>query len=171
MKLFAFVPATIAGLLFSSAAVFAQDVNQPVPSQSNPYVAHGGSDYGRARPLNDIELTAITRATEQIELQMAAVDEARQALVAASLASPTDRNAVNARAQALSAAEVALAVARADAFTRVKAEMRFTDPTRIVALANMLNTPGGRPGGGGGGGGNAAPPALTAENILGGGRM
>jgi len=165
MKLIRSLLPFAAGALLGGSAAQAQDIYQPLPSIANPYIAHGGSNYGRARPLNDMELTAITRVTESLELQALAVDEARAAMVSASLAAPGNAADVAAKAQALAAAETRLAVARADAFARLKAEMRFTDAEHIVGLANMLNTPGGRPGGGGGGN-NPGPTPLVAADII-----
>ena len=167
MNSFRILPTLVAGAFLSGAVALAQDAYQPLPSASNPYQAHGGANYGRARSLNDMELTAITRVTEGLELQALAVDQAREAMLAASFASPANPADVAAKARALADAENRLAIARADAFARLKGEMRFADAERIVGLANMLNTPGGRPGGGGGGGGNQGPTPLTAADIMG----
>jgi hypothetical protein len=156
--------AGLAGILLSGAVVSAQDVYQPLPSMDNPVAGHGGNNYGRWRSLDDMELTAITRATEQVENQMAAVSEGRDTVLAASLASPANQADVAARVRALAAAELTLALSRADAFARLKTEMRITDPDKASALAAALtSTNTGRGGGGGGGGGRGGAAAAAGR--------
>jgi len=141
-----------AGLVGGAMLARAQDTFQPLPTQANPYVAHGGNNYGRHGALNDLELTAITRASEEVGVQMAAADSAQEGILAASLAEPANARDIQAKARAVADAELALALARADAFARLKTQMRITDPDKAQALASALTTMGGRGGGGGRGG-------------------
>jgi hypothetical protein len=135
-------------------SVRAQDAFQPVPSVANPYAAHGGNGMGRARALNDLELTAISRATESVEVQMAKAATARTDLVEASLNSPAT---LAAKVQALADAEYQLALARSDAYAKLKVELKATTPAKITAIQGALtSTATGR-------GGPAAPaPAAPA---------
>ena len=132
---------TSVGLLFTAAVAFGQSqgfVYQPVPSVEHPYIGHGGSGLGRGRALNDLELTAVTRATESVEVLTGAVIQAREALVEATLNDPMNRNQITARAQALADAELRLALARADAFGKLKVDLNVTTPEKAEALANAL---------------------------------
>jgi hypothetical protein len=144
-----------AGLL-ASLSVQAQDAFQPVPSVANPYVAHGGNALGRARALNDLELTAISRATESVEVQMAKAASARTELVDASLNNPAT---LQAKVQVLADAEYQLALARADAYGKLKVDLKATTPARAVAIQNALTSTSTGRGGGGGGAAAAAPAA------------
>jgi len=129
------------GLLASAAVVFSQSqgfVYQPVPSVEHPYVGHGGTGLGRGRALNDLELTAVTRATEAVEVLTGAVIQAQAALVEATFSQPGNRNEIAARTQALADAELKLAIARADAYGKLKADLHVTTPEKAQALANAL---------------------------------
>jgi hypothetical protein len=72
---------------------------------------------GRPKPaLTDLELKAVTRMDEQSERQIAAVATVRAAVLAAVFAPVKNDAAIKALVDALAEAELALALARADAF-------------------------------------------------------
>jgi hypothetical protein len=129
-----------AALLFGSGLLVAQDVNQPMPSSANPYQGHGGPAYGARTALNDLERTAIARATETVGVQLAALAKARLELTAAVFAQPVSSATVASRAQALADAEYQLALARADAFGKLKVELKASTPAKLQAIQGALNT-------------------------------
>jgi hypothetical protein len=103
------------------------------------YQAPGGSN----RAFNDVEVTALTRFDERVRAQILAQSEAAEALVAASLAVPANPATISARVQALGAAELALANARADNFRLLRAEISFS-PEQLAVLPTAMNVRGGR---------------------------
>jgi len=139
MKLSRLLPALAVGALALTVA-FAQDVYQPLPSVENPYIGHGGGrGRGGPRVLNDMELTVITRASESVEVLNARVTAARDELSELSLTLPVNLAAMRAATERMASAEVELALARADTYSRLKGELGFTNPTKVNALANALN--------------------------------
>jgi len=120
----------------------------------------------RVPPLDDLELTAVTRFEETFAAESRAVRVAEEALLAASLAVPANANDVRARVQALANAEMALALKRADGWGKLKAEIGNVTPDKMNALVAAMSSPtgtgttgGGRGGGGGGGAPRGGAPA------------
>jgi hypothetical protein len=132
-------PMIVSAIVLSGAALLAQGyVNQPMPTVQNPIQGHGGSGLGRGRALNDHELTAIVRASESVEVQLAAAHAARAAMVEIAFNSPSNAAGIRAAAQRLGEAEQALAIARADAYARLRMDSRFTAPEKAQAVASAL---------------------------------
>lgn len=102
----------------------------------------GSRARGNSTNLNDLETTAITRMELQLVSQMNAVTAAQEALTEASYRLPVNQADLQAKAQALADAETALALARADAFPRIKAELKLTgerlqDFIRVITGTNF----------------------------------
>jgi hypothetical protein len=81
---------------------------------------------------------------------------ARTAVVAASLADPRNDSDVHAKVDAVKAAELAEANARADAFAKIQASPNKLAANQLAALVANGGVAGGRGGGGRGGGGRGA---------------
>ena len=99
-----------------------------------------------------------TAALSQMNLDLTAVTQtltaARDALAAASLALPRSEESIRAKAQAVGAAEVAIAQTRADAFAKIQSSSNKLAPDQVAGLA-------GRGGGRGGGRGPVGVPNLS----------
>jgi hypothetical protein len=160
MKLSQILSLAAAGLFLTGSAI-AQDVFQPMPSAANPYVGHGGNALGRPRALNDLELTQISRATESVEVQLGAVQRAQAAVMQASFAQPANAAVLQAAVQTLGDAEFQLALGRADAFAKVKVDLKATTPAKVAAIQTALTSVS-TTGGGRGGAPAAAPAAAPA---------
>jgi Spy/CpxP family protein refolding chaperone len=94
--------------------------------------AQGG---GRGIPnLSEAQTAELTRMTAALTSQTQALATARSALAAAAFAEPLNRAGIEARADALGSAELALAVARADAFARLQASAAKLAPNQVAAL-------------------------------------
>ena len=98
----------------------------------------GSRGRGNLYLFNDLEWTAISRMEETIEPQIVAAERAREALLLATLTVPASQADLDAKARALGEAELTLALARADAFPALVAQLRL-NPTRIRNLATVLN--------------------------------
>lgn len=144
-SLFSRTSALMAAAVVSPLLAFAE------PTVGAPVQAHGGQGGARGRTLDDLELTALTRAEESYLPQLSALVTARADLLKASLSAPAT---VAAKAQALANAELALALSRADAYAKLKVQLKSTTPARNEAImralndatANVGNTGGGRGG-------------------------
>lgn len=115
----------------------------------------------RGRPFTDSELTMMTRFDESMEKQLQAQTDAAKALVAVSFTSPANPVVVQNRVDALGAAELALALARADNFAKLQSDLKIT-PERRAAFMTAINSRGATAGGGGRGGAPAGGPAAAA---------
>jgi len=146
---------TIGGTAIIAAAAFLS----AEPTVGPLVQAHGGQGGAMNRLLNDVELTAITRAEESYLPELNAVVKAREGIVEASLTSTPNSAQIRQRIQAIADAELALALRRADAFAKLKSDLHVTDPDKIEALASSV---GGNVGGGRGGGGRGGAPAPAA---------
>jgi len=133
------------------------------PTVHAPVQAYGG---GRTVVLNDLELTAITRAEESYLPQVNAVTKARAELDAIAFQLPMNQAELTRRVNALGAAELALALSRADAFGRLRTELTITSPDKLQLVAQSVS--GDTSTGGRGGGGRGAAP--TFPQLFGGGR-
>lgn len=110
-------------------------IGRPIPE--------GGivSESLRPNTLNDVEVTAITRAELQGPMAdaVAALREARAALQAATFITPVNRNDLAAKVEALAQAEVALAIARGDVYRALMREMPDLTEAKRNALINELS--------------------------------
>jgi hypothetical protein len=96
------------------------------------------------------QTAAITQMNTDLASMIQALSDARTAVIQASLAGKT---AVHAKVDAVKAAELALATARADAFQKLQASPNKLSVDQVAVFAS---TGGGRGGGRGAGGGGAA---------------
>jgi hypothetical protein len=117
----------------------------------------GGRGGPAVTPLNPAQTAALGTMQIPAELQQA-VTEASSALVGASLATPRNDADIRAKAAALSAAELALANARADAIAGVQDLLRPLSAEQAVAFAGRA--------GGGGRGGNIQPDSYEGFTSL-----
>jgi hypothetical protein len=117
----------------------------PVPPPSDAYAALPA------------DMVGLLTAAQQSALGslVAAVNAARQALSAASLASPRNDADIRLKAAALGAAEGALAIARADQLARLQAAGPLSAEQRTAAVAR-INAAGGR--------GGILPPRSMEDN-------
>jgi len=84
-------------------------------------------------PLNPAQQAALSRTAAPISL-VQAVNDARDALVSASLASPSRMMDINARARELADAEFNLAIARADGFASAQQLLKPVTPEQAMAF-------------------------------------
>jgi len=98
----------------------------------------GSRGRGNLYLFNDLEWTAISRMEETIEPQIVAVERAREALLRATLTAPASQADLDAKARTLGEAELTLALARADAFPALVAQLKL-NPARIRSLATVMN--------------------------------
>jgi hypothetical protein len=107
--------------------------------ETNLYVPVGGAN----RAFNDLELTALTRFDESMEKEITAQAKASTDLVAASLSLPVNPATIQARANALATAEIALAQARAAGLGKLKADLKLAEE-KVPALIQSIAVKGGR---------------------------
>jgi hypothetical protein len=126
---------------------------------------------GRGIPdLTEQQTAALTLMTADLTPQAQAVTTTRAALTTASFTEPRNDAAIQAKAEAVSVAELALANARADAFAKLQASSAKLSPNQVAALISAGGTfrsaqaGSGGPGGGGGRGTipNIRQPQTTA---------
>ena len=115
-----------------SSSLFAQGPGRGIPDLSEPQRA------------------ALTRMTAELAPQMEAVSQARGELTAAAFAGARDEAAVREKAEAVHAAELALANARADLFAKVQGSPARLTPNQVTALISAGGVFRGAPGAGGG---------------------
>ncbi len=147
----------VAGLLGATLpATFAQT---PAPVQG-----HGGNGLGKRTPLNDLELTAISKLEEvMIAKEMDAAAKAFNELSKVMAARPRNEAAIIAASQALAEADAALAAGRAAVFARIQTEyFKGASPEKLAAVQNAINNPVPQRRGGRGGRGAQAPGAAGA---------
>ena len=89
----------------------------------------GGSE------LAEQQSTALARMSADLAAQVEALTAARTALTAAAFAEPRSDAAIRARAEAVGAAELALAGARAEAFARLQASPAKLSPNQVTAVS------------------------------------
>ena len=105
---------------------------------------------GRGIPNTTPEQTAaLTQMSAYVALPARSLVEARTDLIATALAQPRNESAIQAKVDAVRAAELALANARADAFAKLQASPDKLTAAQIAAVAASFGTAG-RGGGGGG---------------------
>ena len=112
---------------------------------------------GAAGALTDVDLTVLTRYDESMEKEVDGQAAATRALAAATFAMPADPAALSAKVKTLADAELALALRRADGFSKLQTDLKITTPQRLQTVIQAISTRGGRAGGLGGGGGGGAP--------------
>jgi hypothetical protein len=133
------------------------------PTVGPPVQAHGGQNGARGRALDDLELTAITKAEESFWPQANALAKARAELLRSSLQLAPNSPALAAKAQALADAELAYSQSRADAFAKLKVQLKASTPAKVETLLRAMSDPAGSSSGtipGGGRGAQAQPAAL-----------
>jgi hypothetical protein len=93
---------------------------------------------GPGRGLSDLaeqQSAALTRINADVMPQAQAVTTARAALTTAAFAEPRSDTAIRAKAEAVGAAELALANARAEAFTKLQASSAKLTPNQVAAVS------------------------------------
>jgi len=149
----------VAGLMVSaSTSTFAQGMA--------PVQGHGGNSLGKLTPLNDLELTAISKLEEaMIAKEMDDAAKANAALARATAAKPKDDAAIAAATQAVADTTAALSAGRAAVFARIQTEyFKGASPEKLAAVQSAINNPvTQRRGGGRGGRGAQAPGAAAAQ--------
>ena len=154
------------GMLFLGAAP-AQPPAQPAPQAAVVAGRGGGGARGgmggipNATPAQN---AAITQMNTDLAAPLRSLTTARAELVAATFASPRDDAAIQAKVQAVKAAELALANARAEALGKIQASANKLTAAQIAAIPAA----GGGIGRGGGGGGAGAPggvPNMTSNQV------
>lgn len=104
-----------------------------VPGRSAPSYVAGGT----IPKITQAQLDALTRLTTSVEPLLRAVNRARAALTAAALTLPRKEAALRSQVDAVTAAERALAEARADAFGKLQRSAERLDPVQAAAFAAM----------------------------------
>jgi hypothetical protein len=113
----------------------------PTPGFGRPMIdlyaagVAGSRARGSTTLFNDVETTQMTRFEEKMAAELAVVRGAREALIAAAFAPNPDSTLIVARARALAAAELALAMKRADEFPELRDALNLSAPER---MANFL---------------------------------
>ena len=149
-----FIGLTCTALL--AAVVLTAQAPQPpaggAPPQGPP---PGGAPGGRAAgppmnaPATPQQRTAVAQMEATLQPLVQAVTAARNALTAASLATPAVPAEIARRADELAAAELKLAVARADALAPLRTGLNRLNEAQMTALRNRAAAGGGGRGGGG----------------------
>jgi len=132
--------------VLSSSYVFAQfgtnaAEGDPTPGFGRPMIdlyaagVAGSRARGSSSMFTDIETTAMTRFEEKMENELAAVRTARAAVQEITYALPVNQAEIQRRINALAAAELALALRRADEFPALSRQLQLSDPSR---MANFL---------------------------------
>jgi Spy/CpxP family protein refolding chaperone len=153
------------GMLFHGAAP-TQPPAQPAP-QVVPPVGRGGGARGgiggipKATPAQN---AAITQMNTDLTAPLRTLTTARAELVAATFAAVRDDAAIQAKVQAVKAAELALANARADSFAKIQASANKLTPAQIAAIPATSGSIG-RGGGGGGGGAPGGVPNMNSNQV------
>ncbi len=122
----------VAVALVASAVVSAEPTTGPA------FQVYGGQGGGKGRVLNDLELTEITRIELAFQKQKAAAEMARTALAQAAWTSAPNSQDIIQKAQAIAAAEMALATSRATAFQQIKAQLKDPTPAKLAAVTREL---------------------------------
>jgi Domain of Unknown Function (DUF1080) len=143
--------AAIALVSFASFAMLAQ---------GQPPAGRGGRGIPNATPE---QTAALTQMSADSALQAQRLAEARAAVTAAALAQPRSDAAIKADVEAVRAAELALANARADAFAKLQASPAKLDAGQIAAAAASFGAP---MGGRGGGAARTSMPHVTANQAV-----
>jgi hypothetical protein len=131
-------------LLFIPSALFAQRGGAPVPPPSEALSPRPAAMAGLLTVAQRDALDALAASTSDLA---GAANAARQALVAASMASPVNAGDLRLRANQLGQAEMALANARADRFAQFQAGPNQLAPDALQPGIARLGTAGGGRGG------------------------
>ena len=116
------------------------------PNQITAFTAIGGSflrtaaGRGGNPPISDAQRAALTRIAAELAPLTDVATKARASLVAASVAAPKDDRAIVAGADALGAAELTLAEARADRIAALQKSDAALSPYQIAALIVLGGT-------------------------------
>jgi len=140
------VCSVIAGFLIIGV-VCAQQTPAPATRAVAPNGRAGRTGRGAIPNLTAAQNTAVTQMNSGLAAPTAALSSARSQLLAASLAWPRDDAAIKARVDAVTAAELALANARADGLARIQASPNKLSAAQVAALPASAGAGGARTGG------------------------
>ena len=93
--------------------------------------------HGTIPRVREAQVAALTRMSTELMPLTRSLNDARAALTAAALAEPRDDAAIRAKAQALEAAELSVANARAGAFAKIQASANRIAPDQLSAFLAM----------------------------------
>jgi hypothetical protein len=126
--------------------------------------AQGG---GRGIPgLSEAQTAALTRITSDLGSLTDAVSNARRALTEATFAEPRNDATIRAKAEAVGAAELAVARARAQSFGKLQASSAKLAPDQVAALVATGGAfRGGAPGGAAAGGSRGTIPNIRQSQV------
>jgi hypothetical protein len=105
----------------------------------------GGAGPGTIRNVGQAQTTALTQLTTDVMPLTRALTRARSALTAATFAEPRDEAAIHSNADAVKKSELAVANARADAFTKIQASANRLSADQVAAFLAMGGTFAGLP--------------------------
>ena len=97
----------------------------------------GGADRGTIPNIRQPQVTALTQMTTDVMPLTRTLNAARSALTAAALAGPRNDDGIRSKAEAVKAAELAVANARAEAFARIQAGTNRLGPEQVAAFLAM----------------------------------
>jgi hypothetical protein len=100
-------------------------------------VGRGGTPRGTIPNIREAQVTALTRMSTDLMPLTRTLTAARSAMAAAAFAEPADAAAIRAKADAVQAAELAVANARAAAFQRIQSSPNKLAPAQISAFLEM----------------------------------
>jgi hypothetical protein len=118
--------------------------------------------------LAEQQAAALTRMSADVAPQAQAMTAARAALTAAAFAEPRNDTAIHAKAQAVGAAELALANARAEAFAKLQASPAKLSPNQVTGVSGRTGAfrgPQAAPGNAGGTGGRGTIPRIRQSQV------
>ncbi len=119
------------------------------PNQVAAWIAAGGvfgsgatsgdrwREGGTIPNIREAQTDALTRLTDGQMALATSLDKARAAIVAAALAEPRDDAAIRSKAEAIQAAELTLANARADAFAEIQSSANKLARDQVAAFVDM----------------------------------
>ena len=142
-----------------------QTAAQP-PAGAQAAAANAAAGRGRGGIPNATpdQTAAIAQMNTNLAPLTQALATARTAVTAASLAQPRDNASIQAKVADVKGAEVALANARADEFSKIQGSANKLAPDQVTALTAAGGGRGGRGPGGGRGAANApTPPDISAD--------
>jgi mono/diheme cytochrome c family protein len=153
----------VAAAALALAAFPLQAQNPAAPAAAGGGRAGGGRGGGGAGAMSAAQSAMVTGIDSLVQARLAAFTEARNALLQASLRVPADPAAIRSQSEALAAAELALANARAGAFVLAQDSADRLNAAQIQALVTTASAGGPlvaaapAAGGGGRGGGGGGP--------------
>lgn len=134
--------------------LFATTTMAQSPAPANP---PGRGGVAASTALTSAQQEAVDAMNQSLAPLVTAATTARNELITASLSVPLDQAAIGARGNALAAAELALASARAEHFARLQGSANRLTEAQVAALITQASQPGAGRGGRGARGGRAGP--------------